>query len=294
MKTHNLLIIILLIGLLSACRPNTLEQIKTEFITLGDQTKIAYKTYGEGETTLVFVHGFGCDMNAWEAQYDYFKDKAQLVFLDLPGYGQSDQPKTDYTLDYYADAVKILLESLKVKNAVLVGHSLGTAICRQTIFNSPQMVEKLVDVDGVYCFFGDDSITRAENEKQYAQFVALFQGDDITKSMEGFIQPFFVEQTPENVRNYAMTTMTKTPQWVAYSTMKNLTDQRYWTGKVINIPSLIIASKNSQIPPDYKQMMNELYSDMQYHELDNVGHFIMMEQPEMFNRMLEEFVMGAN
>lgn len=257
---------------------------------LSDSIKINYKVYGSGEPTLVFIHGFGCDMNAWEAQFDYFKGKSQLVFIDVPGYGKSDQPHVEYTLDFYADAVKTVLNKLEVKNAVLIGHSLGTAICRQVVFNEPSLVSKLVDVDGVYCFFPEDTLVRAQFEAQYAYFVSMFAGEDIKKTMEDFVNPLFIEQTPQNVKTYAMSTMTKTPQFVAYSTMKNMVETRYWTNEKIEIPSLIIAAKHSQIPPNYKDIMQMLYSNMQYQEMDSVGHFIMMEQPVKFNSMLEEFI----
>lgn len=57
-----------------------------------DSVKIHYKTAGSGSSNIVFVLGFGCDMNVWEEQFDYFSDKATMIFIDLPGYGKSDKP----------------------------------------------------------------------------------------------------------------------------------------------------------------------------------------------------------
>lgn len=289
-RTTLLVSLVLLSTIFVGCSVDSIDQVKPKTVTQSDSIKINFKVYGSGEPTLVFIHGFGCDMNAWEAQFNYFKDKVQLVLIDIPGYGTSSQPHVEYTLNFYADAVKTVLNSLHVQKAVLIGHSLGTAISRQVVFNEPNLVSKLVDVDGVYCFFPDDTLLRAQFEAQYAYFVSMFAGDNIKKTMEDFVTPLFVEQTPESVRNYAMSTMTKTPQFVAYSTMKNMVEERYWTNEKIEIPSLIIAAKSSQIPPNYKDIMQMLYSNMQYVEMDSVGHFIMMEQPSKFNSMLEEFI----
>lgn len=276
--------------LFAGCQAKTLQEVPLQEVTVADSVKIAYKTVGTSDPTIVFVHGFGCDMNAWEAQFAYFKDKARLVFIDMPGYGKSDKPHTEYTLDFYADATAAVLHKLNITNAVLTGHSLGTPICRQVIYKYPDLASKLVDVDGVYCFFPEDSLLRASLESQYAAFVAMFEGDDIKSSMAAFIEPLFCEQTPQHVKDYALSTMPQTPQYIAYSTMKNMVEQQYWTKGPITIPSLIIAAKNSQIPQDYEDIMKVLYTQMQYEELADIGHFIMMEQPEMFNIILDQFI----
>lgn len=282
--------IMLLCLFLAGCQVKTLQDVSSEQITLSDNTKIVYKTYGSGNETIVFLHGFGCDINAWQHQFEYFSKDYKTVFIDLPGYGQSDKPRVEYSLDFYADAVKNVLDTLGVQKAVLIGHSLGTAICRQVIFDNPGLVSKMVDVDGVYCFFPEDSIIREQLEMQYTAFASMFDAPDIKETMQQFIQPLFIEQTPQSVKDYVMSTMPNTLQYIASSTMKNLILEKYWTNEIITIPSLIIAAKNSQIPPDYKDIMQMLYSDMQYEELDSVGHFIMMEQPEMFNDMVGEFI----
>ena len=184
---------------------------------------------------------------------------------------------------------------LRAQSRLLSQWSIHKRVLQRLLKNAPillrsDLISKFVDVDGVYCFFPEDSLVRAELETQYAGFVTMFEGNDMKQTMEAFIQPLFIQQTPQTVKDYALSTMPNTPQYVAYSTMKNLVEEKYWTNEIISIPSLIIAAKNSQIPPDYEDIMKRLYSNMQYKELDNIGHFIMMEQPEMFNKMVNEFI----
>jgi pimeloyl-ACP methyl ester carboxylesterase len=70
--------------------------------------------------TICFVHGFGCDMNTWEKQFEAFSDEKdlQLVFIDLPGYGQSDKPHVEYTLDFFAHAIDEVLNRNSIQDAV--------------------------------------------------------------------------------------------------------------------------------------------------------------------------------
>jgi pimeloyl-ACP methyl ester carboxylesterase len=272
--------------LICACgKSQSLEQTESKYVTVNG-IKVHYKVAGNGKQSIVFVHGFGCDMNAWREQLGYFHDKAKMIVIDLPGYGKSDKPHTEYTLDLFADAVKAVMDMENASDAVLVGHSLGTPVCRQVTLKYPTLTSKLVDVDGVYCFYPADSAMTAA----YHSFAESFNTDSVKQTIAGFIESLCVPQTPTEVKQYAMSVMPKTPRYIAYSTMKNLIQEKYWTNKTINISTLVIASKNSQIPSDYKQTMNKLYPSMEYHELDSIGHFIMMEQSVMFNKMLDRFI----
>lgn len=267
--------------------------VKGKFATLSDSVKIYYKdvkptkvVVGKHAPAIVFIHGFGCDMNAWSEQFDYFKESNRAIYIDLPGYGKSSKPHIDYTLDFFADAINAVLNEAHVSGAILVGHSLGTPVARQVVFKYPKLASKLVDVDGVYCFYPAD----AEMTEAYRSFAESFNTDNVKQMIEAFVGSLFTAQTPQSVRDYAGKIMPQTPQYIAYSTMKNLIAEKYWTNGIIDIPALVYASKNSQIPPDYRDIMGKQYSNIQYIELSNIGHFIMMEQAEEFNSKLKDFI----
>lgn len=270
--------------LLSCGQPKSLEQVKSKYAEL-DSVRIHYKVSGHGDPSLVFVHGFGCDLNSWREQFSHFAGKNKMVFIDLPGYGESDKPEAEYSLDLFADAVKAVLDKEKVRGVVLVGHSLGVPVCRQVAFRYPDLASKLVDVDGVYCFYPADSATVAA----YHEFAASFDCDSVGRVISSFVESLSAPQTPSFVNEYAASVMPLTPRYVAASTMRNLIDEKYWLSGPLNIPVLALASVNSQIPPDYCEILEGLYPDLSYHELSDVGHFIMMEQCDAFNEILEEF-----
>lgn len=266
----------------------TLSDVPSCYATMSDGTKIHYKTCGEGNITLVFVHGFGCDMNVWEKQYEDFKeDTIRMIFIDLPGYGKSDKPEVEYTLDYFANAVKTVIDSVHVTKVVLVGHSLGTPVCRQFVFAYPVNAVALCDIDGVYCFYPSNGRDLARYQNEINQFVESFRGEHYKDNMAAFVDNLQGPFTPEWIINYADSMIVSTPEYVAYSTMSNLVDPTYWTGEKINIPTLIICTRISDIPDDNKLLMDELYNDDSYIELDNTGHFIMMEDAGIVNNLIE-------
>ncbi|MBQ8957179.1 MAG: alpha/beta hydrolase [Bacteroidales bacterium] len=141
--------------LMAGCGQNqlTLGKVESKYVTIDDSIRVHYKTYGQDDNTICFVHGFGCDMNTWEKQFEAFRDEdMRMVFIDLPGYGRSDKPRVDYILDFFAHAIDEVLKANHIKNTVFVGHSLGIPVCRQTIMTTPHQ-GALVDIDGVYCFY---------------------------------------------------------------------------------------------------------------------------------------------
>lgn len=272
---------------LAGCREPPLREAPLKAATLADGARIAYKTLGTGGgEPIVFIHGFGCDMNAWTHQAAHFSKERKAIFIDLPGYGRSDKPQTAYTLPYFAAAVKAVLDREKAGRVILVGHSLGTPVCRQFVYDFPGRAARLVDVDGVYCFYPADAATTAA----YKEFAGSFRSEGLRETIAGFVESLCTPQTPAAVKEYALSAMPDTPGFVAASTMENLIDEKYWTNGVIAVPTLVLASVNSQIPPDYREIMQGLYPDLRYGELSGIGHFIMMEEPEMFNARLDDFL----
>lgn len=292
--------VVLLAGLILVFRPaapRSLAEAPSQYAQ-ADGVRIHYKTVGKGRKALVFVHGFGCDMNVWGKQFEAFHevDSLKLVFVDLPGYGGSDKPHTDYTLSYFASAVKAVVDVAAPEDElVLVGHSLGTPVCRQFCKDYPGRVTGLCDVDGVYCLYPpEDSPAEERNayEAEVQAFASMFQGDSVDENIRLFVYSLAGENTPEEIGTYALEIMPRTPEYVAYSTMKNLIDPRWWAKEegTIDAPSLIICTRNSGITEDNREQMEALYSHITYWELTTCGHFIQWEESEAFNSRLSDFI----
>lgn len=287
--------------------PDDIDNLPSQYVTMDDSIKVHYKSWGNGPKAVMFVHGFGCDMNVWEKQFDAFRkglspkgegDDMRLLFIDLPGYGQSDKPHVDYTLSFFSKAVSSVLDEVKCGYAFLVGHSLGTPVCRQTLMDCPCRVAGLMDIDGVYCLYPKLSDSPSEEElessKAYEEavqgFAASFDGDACRDNISGFVQSLAGPQTPAEITDYAMSCMPQTPEYVASSTMHNLIDHQWWTGYPITSPVEVICTQNSGLEPDNRQQMQALYPAMQYTELETCGHFIQMEQPELVNDCLRRLI----
>ena len=103
---------------------------------------VNYELYGEGKDTLVLLHGWGQNIEMMKPIGDKMSFNHQILIVDLPGHGLSDEPDFAWTLYDYVEMLKELIEDLKLKKVVLIGHSFGGKIA--LLYASMYKVEKVV------------------------------------------------------------------------------------------------------------------------------------------------------
>lgn len=99
---------------------------------------------GQGDTTLVLVHGFGEHLLGWRWVLDPLARHYRVLAVDLPGFGASAKPDTTYTLAVMAGWLQGLLDQETSGPLVLVGHSMGGAIVVEAVLQRPGRVAAVV------------------------------------------------------------------------------------------------------------------------------------------------------
>lgn len=111
-------------------------------ITIND-VDVNYVNYGNKDgKTIVYLHGWGQNIEMMKPIADPFSDEFNIVILDLPGFGLSSEPKYIWSLYDYVDCIKQLLDSLNIENPILIGHSFGGKL--SLLYASMYQVSKLV------------------------------------------------------------------------------------------------------------------------------------------------------
>ena len=102
---------------------------------------INYIQYGEGKD-IILLHGWGQNIEMMKPLGDYFCDRFRITILDLPGFGESDEPKKTWTIDDYELMLEDFIKELKIKKPIVIGHSFGGRLAIRYSARNP--IEKLV------------------------------------------------------------------------------------------------------------------------------------------------------
>lgn len=94
------------------------------------QVEVYAEEVGEGAPALVFIHYWGGSRRTWSEVIARLSNRFRCIAVDLRGWGKSDRPVDDHSLFAQADDVQAVIEALKVKDLVLVGHSMGGKIAQ--------------------------------------------------------------------------------------------------------------------------------------------------------------------
>ncbi|HET7610066.1 MAG TPA: alpha/beta hydrolase [Gammaproteobacteria bacterium] len=246
-----------------------------------DGLKLQSSSVGTGPT-IVFVHGWTCDSSSWTSQVPAFSKDHRVITLDLPGHGQSASPQDGkLSMDLFARAVEAVRAEAGADRIVLVGHSMGAPVIRQYAHLYPQHVAGLVAVDGPL----DIRVFPAELPPGFA---ASFTGPEGRAAREGMIKSMFIAETPAALQDHILKMMLAAPEATAVGAMNATFDPaNRWTD-VIQAPALTVYAGTANVPDPVAT--KELYPNHEATQLKGTGHFLMMEKPAEFNRLLAGFL----
>ena len=278
----------LLILILFSCKELVSD---VNYVTVNG-SKVYYEKSGYGEKTILFIHGWGCDLNVWKYQEEYFKKKSKVILVDLPGFGKSSKDFQEYDIGTFANSVFSVLEKNRVSKVHLVGHSLGHPIIKKMAELNPGLVESISIVDGVYFDFPGQAEEKEIYKEQLNQFTNMFKGPEREESTQAFVNSLFIESTPEEVRTYTDTTMMRVPETIGFNVMEHLISEEIWRKHKVNANTLAVYADIPELPSSNDSILREWYPNLKYYEIDSVGHFLMMEKPNELNQLLDKFING--
>lgn len=102
-----------------------------------------------GAPPIVLVHCFTCAINWWNGMIPRLDRDHRVIAVDLLGHGGSEKPSSGYSIEDQADLVAQVLARLGVRDAEVVGHSLGGPVSIALAERSPQLVDRLVTIDSI-------------------------------------------------------------------------------------------------------------------------------------------------
>lgn len=106
-----------------------------------NNVNVNYIQYGEGKDVLL-LHGWGQNIQMMKPIGDNLCSNHRITIIDFPGFGESDEPSTPWTIDDYSLLIENLVRELNIRKPIVMGHSFGGRVAIHFSANNP--IEKLV------------------------------------------------------------------------------------------------------------------------------------------------------
>ncbi|MDD2679316.1 MAG: alpha/beta hydrolase [Candidatus Omnitrophica bacterium] len=247
-----------------------------------DGVKIHYSVYGRGEPALVFVHGWCGSRAVWYKQIPYFAKKYKVVALDLAGYGRSGCQRKAYTQEAFGEDVAAVVNAEKADKVILIGHSMSGTIILEANRLLKGRVAGLIAIDTLENF--EDFPATPEQFKQYIDPLK----EDFVKNSAPFMRGMFNKNADPKLIKRVIRNVSRCNPAIAISTI-----ECYFNTP---IPPLLADVKaplwclNSDMWTNYPDINSKYLKSYHLRVMRGVGHFLMVEEPDEFNRQLEDII----
>lgn len=250
-----------------------------------DGTTISYEVYGQGEPTLVFVHGWSCDARYWREQVPYFAKNHRVVLLDLAGHGHSGSSRSQYTMQAFGEDVQAVTTAIGSRKVILVGHSMAGPVIAEAALLMPDRVIGLIGVDTL------EDIEYSTTAEEVEQMTAPLKSDFQTGSRQ-FLTEMIAAGSNPLIRDWILADVAAAPPSVALSAMNEMM-ALYTKGALpqmfdkLRIP---VVTVNADLWPINYEANRRHIPGFEAIVLKGTDHFLMINAPTLFNDALAKAI----
>jgi len=245
----------------------------------GPQGRLHVDDGGRGSAVpVLFVHGNSGNLTQWRAQLDHVRQSRRALAFDLRGMGKSDLPRNgDYSINAMVDDVEAVTNALNLRPFVIVGHSYGGSVVAAYAARHPERVAGIV--------FADSAGNVKIDPVQAKAFL-----DKIRSDRDRVVPQWFapiLKSSRDDVKNAVLDSVHHTPGDVIAGALGGLTtfDMTAMLA-AYHGPRIAIAAADIESPAS----LHIQFPDMPVKKISGTGHWLMMDKPEEFNALLDEFL----
>lgn len=253
-----------------------------------NDVSIVYDQCGKGDTTLLFIHGWCINKEYWDDQLKHFCEKYKVVALDLPGFGGSGKNRTEWTFEQYTDDILEFIRAEKLKNVILIGHSMSGDILLLMGAKYPEEVIGIVGIDNLKKPGSEFS----EEEKRDIESFFSMMDSSFSGTVEGYTKAnLFPRAADTEYVNRVIKDFKMNDSVIAIKVLRSL---------------LAISQKERDMMQQLKHTLYLVNSDTDSTHIDSLqkyckasaevvyvhgtGHYPMIEKSAEFNAALEKVI----
>jgi 3-oxoadipate enol-lactonase len=253
--------------------------------------RIALMRYGAGPA-VIFLHGLGAGKELWEPQLVHFSDKRQAIAWDVRGYGDSEdfEGPMRFAADVADDLLRVMA-GLHLSTAHLVGLSMGGFIAQCFYHRYPGRVRSLVLADSF------ESFRRLLPRERLAGFLKarrdpLLAGRHPSDMAEETATSLLGRNADAQARRLFVGILSGLNAKSYIKAMEALVaEDCLKRASEILVPTCVIVGEEDRLtPPASCGAMADLIPNAEFHQIANAGHMTSLEQPQLFNQIVEKFL----
>lgn len=257
---------------------------KSVFFKTSDHVRIHYLEAGAGRP-IVFIPGWTMPAWIWQKQIDALAKKYHVIAVDPRSQGESDQPAYGHSPEARARDYKELVDHLGLKAPVLVGWSMACGELMKYVEQfGTDNIGGLVLVDGLLYDKPDPHMFTI-----MSPWMNQLQ-QDRRKQADGFVRSMFKKPQAEEYLQRVIRASMRTPDDTAVALIYNMVAVPDFSAAFarINGPVLFAFQPDTQASADL--LKSKLGSKLRLERFNGAGHALFVDEPDRFNRVLEDFV----
>lgn len=211
-------------------------------IKTNDGTRLYVKEWGEG-APVVFVHSWSMTGDMWQYQTaEFAAGGLRCITYDRRGHGRSDQPSVGYDTDTLADDLAMVLDSLDVSNATLIGHSMGGGeIVRYLSRHGAKRIARIVLLAPTTPFLKQTPDNAKGIPEQAFEAVRAEWVADFPKWIADNTASFFTKDTSAPMQDWLTSMMNRASLPVAIACNRSMVDTDFRADlRDVTVPTLLI------------------------------------------------------
>jgi len=254
---------------------------KDAVVKSADGIPIGYSIQGKGEPAIVFVHCWCCDRGYWKDQIPHFAKRHTVVAIDLAGHGDSGIGREDYTVPAFAADVAAVVEALKLEKVILVGHSMGGPVSLEA---AKLLGKRVIGIIGADTF--QDMVDRVPEEAK-TQWLAAFKAD-FTGTTDKFVRSMFPASADSALVDRIAADMASAPPEVGIGALAAML--KFDPSAAAAALTVPVRAVNADMWPTNVEGNRKFAPSFAVKLMPGRGHFVQIEDPATFNKLLEETI----
>ncbi|HJT10026.1 MAG TPA: alpha/beta hydrolase [Candidatus Nitrosotalea sp.] len=246
--------------------------------------KIRYLEDGRSDKAIILIHGLGGSAERWLKVIPYLSTKYRVIAPDMIGFGYSDKPSEDYTMEFFSKFLSAFINNVGLKSTILVGTSLGGQIAVHCA-STNKAIEKMVLV-------APSGAMKSPTPAIDAYMMAALYPNH-TSAREAFEMMSRSGTVDEfTVSDFVKRMSTPNAKLAFISSVLGIKNSNIEeTLKKIMVPTLVVWGKHDRvIPIQHADQFVSSIKNCTFLELDECGHLPHVEIPDRFSESILEFL----